>query len=273
MPMTHGASLERISVTVGGVAVELNSAGSGRPFLFLHGLPGLMGNEVFFRRLSERGQVVAPSHPGFGRTELPAYLTTVTDLAFFYADLLDQQKLNDVVVVGSSFGGWVAAELATLQPPQISSLVLLDPVGVKIGGRDDRDIADIYSISAAEFRDRAYHKPDVGKIDIAGLSDEELAIMARNRESGALFCWAPYMHNPKLTGRLGRVRVPTLLMWGASDRIVTPAYGRAYAKLFASASFELIEKAGHFPQIEQPDTAAARLFSFVEAAQCREKVA
>jgi pimeloyl-ACP methyl ester carboxylesterase len=87
---------------------------------------------------------------------------------------------------------------------------------------------------------------------------------ARNREATARYAWSPYMHDPKLRGRLHRIRVPTLLLWGSADRILSEAYGRAYAAAIPAARFELIERAGHFPHLEQPQAVADRIFAFVE---------
>jgi pimeloyl-ACP methyl ester carboxylesterase len=88
---------------------------------------------------------------------------------------------------------------------------------------------------------------------LAALSDEALEVVARNREASALYLWEPYAHNPKLTRRLHRIDVPVLLLWGESDGIVTPDYGRAYAERIPGARFELIAGAGHVPQLERPD--------------------
>ena len=90
--------------------------------------------------------------------------------------------------------------------------------------------------------------------------------MFRNREATALFAWSPYMHDPKLAGRLHRIRVPTLFLWGESDRIAPIDYGRAYAKLIDGAQFELIERAGHYPHLENPDLLARKIVDFVNAA-------
>ena len=78
-------------------------------------------------------------------------------------------------------------------------------------------------------------------------------IVARNREATARYAWSPYMHDPKLKGRLHRIRIPTLLLWGAADRILSEAYGRAYCAAIPGARFETIERAGHFPHLEQPE--------------------
>ena len=108
------------------------------------------------------------------------------------------------------------------------------------------------------------HVPAKGAL---GISDDDALIMFRNREATALFAWSPYMYDPKLAGRLHRIHVPTLLLWGASDRIVSPDYGRAYGALIPGAQFELIEAAGHYPHLERPDLFAQKIVDFVARAQ------
>ena len=96
------------------------------------------------------------------------------------------------------------------------------------------------------------------------MSDEALVVHARNREALCLYAWHPYMYNPQLPRWLGRITVPSLVLWGAGDGVVSPDYGRAYAKLIPGSRFELIERAGHHPEIEQPAAFAERVASFLD---------
>jgi pimeloyl-ACP methyl ester carboxylesterase len=207
--------------------------------------------------------VIAPTHPGFGRSELPRAMTTVDDLAYFYLDLMEALDLRDLVLAGISFGGWIAAEIAVKSTERISHLVLADAVGIKLGDREHRDIVDIFTTKQSEVDLLAYHDPGIAAVDHGSISDDEAQIMFRNREATALFAWSPYMYDPKLAGRLHRIRVPALVLWGASDRIALPDYGRAYSKLIAGARFELIEEAGHYPHLERPDLFARKIIDFV----------
>jgi len=257
------AAASRRMMDVRGIEQELFESGSGAPVLFLHPGRGLAGSWPFIEALAQRACVIAPSHPGFGKTILPRWMNTVEDLAYHYLDLMDALDLRDVTLVGSSFGGWVAAALATKPTNRISRLVLIDPVGAKFGGRDDRDIVDIWAQKRADLDAMMFHDPAKGRIDYAALPDDELQALARNRESEAWFGWSPYMHDPKLIHRLHRVTAPTLVLWGASDRIVTTEYGRAYAAAIPAARFEIIADAGHFPHIEQPETCAAHVGAFI----------
>lgn len=246
----------------GSVPLTYLESGAGPPILVLHGAGGLPEGAPFLERLAEHGRVIVPTHPGFGRSELPDWIDSVDDLAYLYLDLLESLDLRDVTVIGCSMGGWLAAEIAVKSTARIARLVLVDPIGIKVSDRLTRDIIDIFATDPVELERIAVHDPR-NALDLAALSDEALELMARNREAAALYLWEPYAHDPKLPRRLHRIDVPTLLLWGESDRIVTPAYGRAYAELIPRARFELIPAAGHAPHIEQPDAFIEHVVKFL----------
>jgi pimeloyl-ACP methyl ester carboxylesterase len=249
-------------VTIDGVAVELAQAGEGPHLLFLHSVDGIDPDARWFELLSERFHVIAPWHPGFGHSELPAEFRTIGDLALFYLQLIDALEIHDATVVGASFGGWLAAEIAVRTCAPFARLALVDPLGIKVGDRTSRDIADVFAISQEELTARAYHDPARRTRDYSTMSERELLAIARSREAYTYFGWRPYMHDPSLKRWLRRIRIPTLVVWGASDRIVSREYGRAYAAEIPDARFELIEEAGHYPLTEQPDRTVELLVEF-----------
>jgi pimeloyl-ACP methyl ester carboxylesterase len=249
---------------VHGVDLELVERGAGQPLLILHGGDELRPDDPVLGALAERYRVIAPSHPGFGRSSLPEAFDTADDLAYFYLDLLDELDLASVVLMGFSFGGWVAAEMAVKCCHRLAKLILVDAVGIKVSDRETRDIADIFALSPDELDRRLFHNPALARRDLRALTDDELAVIARNRESLALFGWDPYLHNPKLRGRLHRITVPTLLIWGESDGVVSPAYGAAYRDAIPGARLEVIAQAGHAPQVEQPQTFIELVCRFID---------
>jgi pimeloyl-ACP methyl ester carboxylesterase len=266
------AAARVLRVEVAGVPIEIAETGKGRPLLFLHGghPSGRLDPQArIIEALGESFRVIAPTHPGFGSTAAPPQLTTIDDLAYLYLDLLDTLDIRDVVVAGASLGGWIAAEMAVKTTERLSHLVLIDSVGIKPGDRETRDIGDIYAITDRQLAELAYADPQRMARDTKSLPDDELVLMARSRESTGRYAWSPYMHNPKLKGRLHRVRIPTLLLWGEADRIVKPEYGRAYAAQIPGAQFALVENAGHFPHLEQPNAVAHRIQDFVAEASRR----
>jgi pimeloyl-ACP methyl ester carboxylesterase len=149
-------------------------------------------------------------------------------------------------------------------PERIDHLVLIAPVGVKTGGPDQLDIPDIFAMSRDKLDRYLFHDPARNAPDLAAMPDEQLYIFARNRETLALLTWEPYMHNPKLKHRLHRVNVPTLFLRGASDGIVSVEYLERYAALIPKAQTDTIGEAGHLPQVEQPETTAAKVLHFLE---------
>jgi pimeloyl-ACP methyl ester carboxylesterase len=252
--------MERIEIS--GISVETVIAGTGPPLLFLHGGDYVAQNRAFLDRLARNFRVVAPRHPGFGTTPRPSWFRTVHDIAYLYLDLLDRLDLRDATPVGSSFGGWVALELAVRSTARIGRLVLIDSLGLKFGGREERDIADIYALPADEVLRRTFTDPARFVPDYATLDDAELQAIAHDREATALYGWKPYMHDPSLAHWLHRVSVPSLVLWGEADGIVTPAYGEKLVAALPNARFERIAGAAHYPQIEQPEAVAAAIEAF-----------
>lgn len=240
------------TIRLSGMDIEVERRGSGAPLLVLHGEEALEAGSPALDSLAQTHELFIPSMPGFGHSERPDWITNIDDISYIWLDLVDHFKLQGVTAVGFGIGGWLALEMATKQN-FAGKLVLVNPFGVKIGGPTDRDIQDIWTLHPAKVEKLKWHDAQKGKRDFANMSDDQLAVVARNIESFARFCWDPYMHNPKLRQRLHRVTAKTLFVWGANDGIITPDYGRAYAGLVTNARFETIADAGHYPHIEQPD--------------------
>jgi pimeloyl-ACP methyl ester carboxylesterase len=253
------------TIDINGARIELIDRGHGRPILFLHPHIGLDPSAPVLTMLAEGGRLIAPSHPGFGHSERPAGITTIDDLAYFYLDMMDELDLRDTIVVGVSLGAWIAAAIAVKSTARMARLVLGNPVGIKVGDRETRDILDIFAMLEGEFLDKAFADPAAGKRDYRAMTDDEVRVAARNRETAALYIWSPYMHDPKLKGRLHRIRIPTLVLWGTVDRLVSEAYGRAFCAALPDGAFAQINGAGHFPHVEQPKAFAELALAFADA--------
>ena len=249
-------------LTVSGAALELEEKGHGPPILFLHPGEGLQSSRPWLDALAQHYQVIAPNHPGFAASALPDWMATVDDLAYLYLDLAAALKLENAVLVGSCFGGWVAAEMAVRSTSRFAGLLLVAPLGIKVGGVLDRDITDMHAIPRAEFMRRAWADPAKGEIDYTKLTDTELAGIARGREALAVFGWKPYMHNPRLKRWLHRIEIPTHLIWGEQDAILSAGYGDGWKAEIPGATIETMPNAGHFPHWEQPDRFAASVRAF-----------
>jgi pimeloyl-ACP methyl ester carboxylesterase len=261
--MSQGTESGPGSLVVAGSRIDLIERGSGRPLLFLHAENGIEPALAAIDALAKTVHVIAPTHPGFGGSELAKGMRTVDDLSYFYLDLLDQLDLSGLTVVGVSLGAWIATEIAVKSAARLSRLVMANGVGVKVGDRQTRDIVDIFALTDPEYLDIAYCDPNVGRRDYKALPDAEVLAAARAREATARFAWSPYFHNPRLPSRLHRIRMPTLFLWGSHDRMLSEAYGRAYCAMIPGARFETIERAGHFPDREQPKIFAERVMAFM----------
>jgi pimeloyl-ACP methyl ester carboxylesterase len=255
-------------IDINGTPAEYVVRGHGRKLLFLHGAHGVEPADPFIEALGSDFEVTAASHPGFGASGLPAGSTTVDDLSYFYLDFIERLTLRDVVLVGVSLGGWLAAELATKGTGRFSSLVLIDTVGAKFADRKTREIEDLTSAMASElpellFSDAEFGRAALHNLDFPNLPEDAARRFARNRETLGLIGWAPTLYNPKLVGRLHRIDIPTLVLWGADDRVVPPDYGRAFAGRIPQAEFVVVERAGHYGCHERPGEFAAKIKNFV----------
>ena len=254
--------MKRTAVTIAGCEIEIHEGGSGAPLLFLHPGGGFKAGDAFVDLLTARRRVIAPSHPGFGGSQLPDWIDHVDDIAHIYLELMDRMGLHKVDIIGCSIGGWIAAEMLTKVPERFGKAMLVGPVGVKTGPTDKLDIPDIYVIPPADVQKLMFHDPASMAVDPSKLSDEELAVQARNRETLALLVWEPYMHNPKLKHRLHSIDRPTLMLHGSHDRLVSAEYCEAYAKLIPGCALETMPNAGHSPQNETPEAFVERVTRF-----------
>ena len=240
--------------SVGPVEVTVQDRDRTRPFLLLHGGGGVMTMAGFADLLAERthSRVLLPTHPGFGGTHKPDGLTSVTRLAQTYVTMLDQFGLTDVTVIGNSFGGWLAAEMALQESPRISSVVIIDGIGIEVPGHP---MTDVSGLSLAEIRSYSFHDPSKAPVppDAGGTGPSP--------DVRALIGYAgPAMSDPTLAERLGGLDVPAHVLWGESDRIVDPEYGKAYAAAIPLATFTLMPRTGHLPQVETPEELLGALF-------------
>ena len=240
------------TVTVGAidpVPVTLTSRGDGRPILLLHGGMGPESMSTFAELLADNApvRVYSPIHPGYGGTPRPERLNSIRGLAALYVELLELLDLTEVTVIGNSLGGWTTAEIAALGSPRVRDVVLIDAVGLDV---PEHPPANFFGLTPEQAAAYAYHDPGSFLVDPSTLTPEQVAAMAANRETMRVYVGG--MSDPGLPARLATITVPTVVLWGESDRVVTPEYGRAYAAAIPGARFELLPATGHAPQIESP---------------------
>lgn len=263
---THASPGHARQIQIAGTEIELWEGGAGRRLLLLHPGDGFDAQAPYVAALASRNRVLAPSCPGFGRSgNPPAWMKSVDDLSYFYLDLLAALDLQDVVVVGFSFGGWLAAEIAVKDTSRFAALCLVDTVGAKFGDPMTRDITDLFSWPLYQHPQWIYHDEKRRHPDFKSLPDETATMLARNHQTFGLFGWSPTLHSRHLHHRLHRIDVPTQLVWGAQDRIVSVDYGRQWQQAIPGAQLAVIEGAGHYPQVEQPDRFVGVLEPFVNS--------
>lgn len=239
---------------VHGVVLQAEAWGSGETVAFLHGFDSSEG-DAMIRRLAERFQILAFEHPGFGEAPRPEWAETIEDFAFIYAGWLDGVK-EPVHLVGSSFGGWLAVEVAIRYRTGLRSLTLIDPLGLYL---PDSPPDDLFTKEAGEFDRARLH--DDSEVPEEGF-DRPYRI--RNMAMLAMLGWNPRLYSPNLKHRLHRVDVPTLIIWGKEDRLYPPVYGETYAALIPSAKLEVVPEAGHLPYEDQPEEVAGFIERFID---------
>jgi pimeloyl-ACP methyl ester carboxylesterase len=259
---------ERRMVTVDGTEVRLLVGGSGPPLLYLHSLGGDVEWLEVHERLATRHSVYLPAHPGFAESTGSERLDTVLDWVLHYVDLLDDLGLHTLPVVGTSLGGWVAAELAALYPERVDRLVLVDAVGLWI---DEVPIGELFGSTPPELATMLFHDQShpVARMmqamtSITQVPEDFAYAQLRALEAAARIGWNPYLHDPKLAGRLRRVRARTLVLWGRQDGLVPAAYGERYRDLIPAARLEVLDRCGHLPAIEDPARFAEAVLRFLE---------
>jgi pimeloyl-ACP methyl ester carboxylesterase len=236
---------------------------SGSTVLVLHGGGGPGTVAPLVARLAERHRVIAPTIPGWNGTPRSERIATIDDVAAAFLDLLREEDLEHVAVVGSSIGGWIASAMAVLDAAEgrIDRVVLIDAVGALVPGEPIRDVSGLDPRGLAEY---SWHDPERFLATLSAMPPEALRAMQGNQVALQALAGDPYMHDPHLLPRLAAVRVPVLGVWGGSDRVVTPAYGRAMLAAFPDSRFEVVPEAGHLPHLEQPARTAAVLDPFLD---------
>jgi pimeloyl-ACP methyl ester carboxylesterase len=254
------------AVDVRGNEVRVLTAGSGDPIVYLHGSGDLGGWLPVHTRIAESFQVIRPDLPGFNRSAANPEISSVHDMSFALLDLFDTLGLDRVGVIGSSLGGWIAADLATIEPTRIQRLVLVDAAGLRPSGGFP---VDMFTLSSEQILRKTYHDPEAVERALAAAAardadEEQFALLLRNRAATAKLGWNPYFHDVKLPGRLHRITAETLVVWGAHDRLMPPELAQAYAERIPRSRIAVIDDAGHLPHLERPEAFLAEVLPFLQ---------
>lgn len=250
-------------ITLGGLEIEYLDTGSGPAILYLHSSEGANAELALVTQLAKTNRVVMPALPGFGLSETSKHIRTVDDMSYVVLDLLEALDLTDVTVVGSSLGGWLAVELAAKASPRIARLVLDNPLGLRFkADPTEKQFPDIYQDLPAQWSAYFSASEPMDGRDWPSVERDIALRAARGREMFVKVAWSPYLNNPKLHGRVHRVTMPTLLLWGDQDKLANREYAQAYAAALPNAQLKVIAGAGHFAFLDKPDAVASAVLDF-----------
>jgi pimeloyl-ACP methyl ester carboxylesterase len=244
------------------VTIKLHRAGRGSTVLFLHGAGGAPQWLPFFDTLSEHYEVLVPEHPGFGESDDPQWIRSMPDLAMFYLDLIEAMGLDHIHLIGNSLGGWLAAEILIRDRARFRSLVQLAPAGIRIKGVP---CGDNFIWGPEEAVRNLYHdQPFADRILGLQPTEEQVDLMLKNRFTVAKLGWQPRWFNPDLEKWLHRIKLPSLIVWGADDKIMPPANAALWQERLPDARLVMLNACGHLPHVEQAPTVARHVCEFLE---------
>ncbi|HLI21895.1 MAG TPA: alpha/beta fold hydrolase [Stellaceae bacterium] len=236
-------------VKIGDIGVSLRRAGKGPPVLFLHGADGYSQWLPFFDALAERYELLVPEHPGFGASDDPPLIRSVSDMAMFYLDFLETLDLRGVHIVGHSLGGWIAAEMLVRDRARAKSLTLISAAGIRVEGVLS---GDLFIWNREELLRNVFYDQHFAEVALSlKPTDEQIDTMLKNRFTATKLGWQPRWFNPDLEKWLHRIKLPALILWGNQDKIMPPAYARLWRERLPDARLVMIEKCGHVPQVEK----------------------
>ena len=258
--MAAGTVWNNSEVEIAGVKLHLERAGSGRPVLVLHHDIGSPERLDFYDALANRFDVLVPHHPGYGKSERPQWLRSVRDVAVMYQWLLSDLGIDRPAIVGLGFGGWIAAEMATMMPNGPHRLVLVGAMGLK---PPDGDIFDQAIVSYIDYAAAGFHDPAAFARVYGDVTTDQLVDWDLCREMCFRIAWKPYMYSQTLPHLLGGVKAPALIVWGDDDKIVPRSAGELYAAALPKARFETVHAAGHCVDMEQPEALARLVGGFI----------
>jgi pimeloyl-ACP methyl ester carboxylesterase len=244
-----------------GTKLHVARAGKGRPVLVLHHETGTLDRLPFYDALAAHHDVLVPHHPGYSKSQRPDWMRSVRDIAVIYRGLLADLALRDAALVGLGFGGWIAAEMASMAPADLSRLTLVGAMGIK---PPQGDILDLAITGYVDYARAGFHDQKAfDRVYGAEPSVDQLEMWDICREMSFRIAWKPYMYSQTLPHLLGAVRVPALVVWGDDDKVVPRSAAASYVKALPNAKLEIVKAAGHCVDMEQPEALAKLITDFI----------
>jgi pimeloyl-ACP methyl ester carboxylesterase len=249
------------TVEAAGTKLHLMRAGKGRPVMVLHHETGTLDRLPFYDALAAKYDVLVPHHPGYSRSERPAWMRSARDIAVVYRSLLSELKVSNAILVGLGFGGWIAAEMASMAPSDLAKLVLVGAMGIK---PPQGDILDLAITGYIDYARAGFHDQKAfDKVYGAEPSGEQLEMWDVCREMSFRIAWKPYMYSQTLPYLLKTMRAPALIVWGDDDKVVPISAGKRYLESLPAAHLEIVRSCGHAVDMEQPEALAKLVTNFI----------
>jgi pimeloyl-ACP methyl ester carboxylesterase len=260
--MTGASAWRESTHEVAGTQLHLKRTGKGSPLLLLHHDTGPADELPIYQSLAARFEVLLPHYPGFGKSRRPEWMRSVRDIAVVYQALLAQLEVTRPVLLGLGFGGWIAAEMATFAPRDVSHLVLVGAMGVKPPEGDifDQALVSYIDYARAGFHDQTAFDRVYGKDP----STDQLEQWDICREMCFRIAWKPYMYSQTLPHLARGISAKTLIVWGDQDRIVPPSAGRLYQQAIPGSRLQVVKDCGHCVDMERPHDLAELVLSFTK---------
>jgi len=262
MPM----AVQESKLQVRDISVRLFRDGSGPPVVYLHGAGGITGWLPLYDKIAAKHDLLLPEHPGFGNSDVAAWIRNTPDVAMYYLDLFDQMGLEDIHLIGFSLGGWIAAELAVRNATRLKTLTLIAPAGIRVKGVPT---GDIFMWGPEENARNVFHDQRFAEAMIAQIqqaSPEDVDRTLANRYMAARLGWEPRWFNPDLERWLHRIKLPTLALWGENDKVIPAAYAALWRERVPGIRVEVTPDCGHLLPVEKADWAADKILNFIGGA-------
>ncbi len=250
-----------LRVTVCSRAVRYVKAGTGAPVVVFHHSTGSLGWTAALEALAEHNEVYVFDMPGYGGSERPEWARDTRDLAVLMNQAIEAIGLGKAHLLGFGFGGFVAAELATMDPSRVRTLTLVGAAGLKPreGEIMDEMLMDHVEYMERGFRDKAHFEAFFGTEQEKSVKD----LWDYSREMTARVAWKPFMFSNRLPHHLDGVPAPALLIWGAADAVIPPICAQQYHDALPNARLEIVADAGHYVEYEEPATVAKLIGDFL----------
>ncbi len=256
-----GVDWTESTMDAAGTKLHVARAGRGRPLVVLHHETGTLDRLPLYDALAAHFDVLVPHHPGYSRSQRPDWMRSTRDIAVIYRGLLSELKIDGAALVGLGFGGWIAAEMASMAPADLSRLILVGAMGIKppVGDILDAAVTGYVDYARAGFHDQKAFDRVYG----AEPSGEQLEMWDVCREMSFRIAWKPYMYSQTLPHLLCAVRVPALVVWGDDDKVVPQSAAKRYVEALPNAKLEIVKASGHCVDMEQPEALAKLVTTFI----------